>query len=60
MVKIPLAAYKSNNPLMDLTKIKDILVVRSVDPPGGDDVTLNNFSLTLIKFICRNKRTLHQ
>jgi hypothetical protein len=38
MVKIPLAAYKSNNPLMDLTKIKDILVVRSVDPPGGDDV----------------------
>jgi hypothetical protein len=48
MVKIPLAAYKSNNPLMDLTKIKDILVVRSVDPPGGDDVkTLNNFSFDI-------------
>jgi hypothetical protein len=31
IVKIPLAAYKSNNPLMDLNKIKDILVVRSVD-----------------------------
>lgn len=42
MVKIPIAEYKKQNPLLDLTKIKDILVLRSVDP---EDVrALNNFS----------------
>ena len=42
MVKIPLAEYKKQNPSLDLTKIKDILVLRSVDP---EDVrALNNYT----------------
>ncbi|MNL22060.1 hypothetical protein D3C87_1433840 [compost metagenome] len=42
MVKIPIAEYKKQNPLLDLTKIKDILVLRSVDP---EDVrALNNYT----------------
>lgn len=42
MVKIPIAEYKKQNPALDLTKIKDILVLRSVDP---EDVrALNNFT----------------
>lgn len=41
MVKIPIAEYKKQNPALDLTKIKDILVLRSVDP---EDVrALNNY-----------------
>ncbi len=41
MVKIPIADYKKQNPALDLTKIKDILVLRSVDP---EDVrALNNY-----------------
>jgi len=41
MVKIPIADYKKQNPSLDLTKIKDILVLRSVDP---EDVrALNNY-----------------
>lgn len=43
MVKIPIAEYKKQNPLLDLTKIKDILVIRSVDP---EDVrALNNYTI---------------
>ncbi|WP_369014200.1 PKD domain-containing protein [Flavobacterium anhuiense] len=42
MVKIPIADYKKQNPALDLTKIKDILVLRSVDP---EDVrALNNYT----------------
>jgi PKD repeat protein len=42
MVKVPIAEYKKQNPLLDLTKIKDILVLRSVDP---EDVrALNNYT----------------
>ena len=42
MVKIPIAEYKKQNPALDLTKIKDILVLRSVDP---EDVrALNNYT----------------
>lgn len=42
MVKIPIADYKKQNPSLDLTKIKDILVLRSVDP---EDVrALNNYN----------------
>ncbi|TDX09446.1 hypothetical protein [Flavobacterium sp. S87F.05.LMB.W.Kidney.N] len=42
MVKIPIADYKKQNPSLDLTKIKDILVLRSVDP---EDVrALNNYT----------------
>jgi len=45
MVKIPIAKYKEQNPLLDLTKIKDILVLRSVDP---EDVrTLNNYTFDI-------------
>ncbi|WP_347052757.1 hypothetical protein [Flavobacterium olei] len=41
MVKIPIADYKKQNAALDLTKIKDILVLRSVDP---EDVrALNNY-----------------
>jgi len=41
MVKIPIAEYKKQNPELDLTKINDILVLRSVDP---EDVrALNNY-----------------
>lgn len=48
MVKIPIAEYKKQNALLDLTKIKDILVLRSVDPPAGDDVrALNNYSFDI-------------
>ncbi|KQB42874.1 PKD domain containing protein [Flavobacterium daejeonense] len=42
MVQIPIADYKKQNPALDLTKIKDILVLRSVDP---EDVrSLNNYT----------------
>jgi hypothetical protein len=41
MVKVPIAEYKKQNPALDLTKIKDILVLRSVDPE--DIRTLNNY-----------------
>ncbi|WP_433833408.1 PKD domain-containing protein [Flavobacterium anhuiense] len=45
MVKIPIADYKKQNPLLDLTKIKDILVLRSVDP---EDVrALNNYTFDI-------------
>ncbi|KRB56756.1 PKD domain-containing protein [Flavobacterium sp. Root186] len=45
MVKIPIADYKKQNPLLDLTKIKDILVLRSVDP---EDVrSLNNYTFDI-------------
>lgn len=45
MVKIPIAKYKEQNPLLDLTKIKDILVLRSVDP---EDVrALNNYTFNI-------------
>jgi hypothetical protein len=45
MVKIPIAKYKEQNPLLDLTKIKDILVLRSVDP---EDVrSLNNYTFDI-------------
>lgn len=47
MVKIPLAKYKelAGTTGLNLTKIVDILVLRSVDPPGGDDVRLlNNYT----------------
>ncbi|WP_426092936.1 PKD domain-containing protein [Flavobacterium sp. DSR3-2] len=45
MVQIPLANYKTQNPALDLTKIKDILVLRSVD---GEDVrTLNNYTFSI-------------
>jgi hypothetical protein len=45
MVQIPIAKYKEQNPLLDLTKIKDILVLRSVDP---EDVrTLNNYTFDI-------------
>jgi hypothetical protein len=55
MVKIPLASYKTQNPLLDLTKIKDILVLRSVDPPAGDDVrALNNYSFDIDQIYLSN------
>lgn len=45
MVQIPLANYKTQNPALDLTKIRDILVLRSVD---GEDVrTLNNYTFSI-------------
>lgn len=55
MVKIPIAEYKKQNALLDLTKIKDILVLRSVDPPAGDDVrTLNNYSFDIDQIYLSN------
>lgn len=47
MVKIPLAKYKelAGTTALNLTKIIDILALRSVDPPAGDDVRLlNNYT----------------
>ncbi|MFD1602072.1 hypothetical protein ACFSJW_19550 [Flavobacterium artemisiae] len=45
MVKIPIADYKKQNVALDLTKIKDILVLRSVDP---EDVrALNNYTFDI-------------
>jgi len=41
MVKIPIAEYKKQNAALDLTKIKDILVLRSVDPE--DIRAMNNY-----------------